>query len=103
MRDRRWPSSRTPTSPCCSTPPAGSPHRGTPIPRGFCKAPAFLAPATTTAQTPVLAATGYVLDQSAQLPDLPARYAADQPPPLGPYRTYQVPITDITTLTGLDL
>ncbi|SEO08272.1 hypothetical protein [Cryobacterium luteum] len=25
------------------------------------------------------------------------------PPPLGPYRTYQVPIKDITDLTGLNL
>lgn len=29
--------------------------------------------------------------------------AAGNPPPLGPFRTFQVPITDIATLTGLDL
>lgn len=28
---------------------------------------------------------------------------AGNPPPLGPFRTFQVPITDIATLTGLDV
>ena len=54
-----------------------------------------------------LAATGYLLDQTPELPDLPAATAraelAGEPPPLGPYRTYQVPIADIATVTGLDL
>ena len=54
-----------------------------------------------------LAATGYVLDQTPELPDLEAAtrraQLAGEPPPLGPYRTYQVPIADIATLTGLDL
>lgn len=55
----------------------------------------------------MLAGTGYVPDQTALLPNLPVRYAAaaadGEPPPLGPYRTYQVPIIDITTLAELDL
>jgi endonuclease G len=87
--------------------PSDPPYRGTQIPLRFWKVAAFLDPTASTAAAPVLAATGYVLDQTAQLPDLPARYAAaaavDQPPPLGPYRTYQVPIADIAALTGLDL
>jgi endonuclease G, mitochondrial len=82
-------------------------YRGTQIPLRFWKAVAFLDPAASSAAAPVLAATGYVLDQTAQLPDLSARYAAaaagGEPPPLGPYRTYQVPLTDIAALTGLDL
>ena len=82
-------------------------YRGTQIPLRFWKVAAFLDPVASSAGAPVLAATGYVLDQTAQLPDLPTRYAAaaaeDQPPPLGPYRTYQVPLTDVTALTGLDL
>src|SRR4051794_8345355 len=87
--------------------PGDPPYRGIQIPLRFWKAAAFLDTAAAAAGAPVLAATGYVLDQTAQLPNLPARYAAatavDQPPPLGPYRTYQVPLTDITALTGLDL
>jgi endonuclease G, mitochondrial len=83
------------------------PYRGTQIPLRFWKVAAFLDPASSDSVAPVLAATGYVLDQTAQLPDLPRRYAAaaaaGQPPPLGPYRTYQVPVSDVSTLTGLDL
>jgi endonuclease G len=48
-----------------------------------------------------------VLDQTPQLDDIDlaeARAAAvGDPPPLGPYRTYQVPISDIAELTGLEL
>ena len=84
-------------------------YRGAQIPRLFWKIAAW---GTTTAQhadtvdaPETLAATGYLLDQSAQLDaiDLQARAAAVDPPPLGAYLTYQVPITDIATLTGLDL
>lgn len=40
---------------------------------------------------------------SKNLPDLPRPEALDDAPPLGPFRTFQAPIQDITTLTGLDL
>ena len=57
----------------------------------------------------VLHAAGFVLDQSPQLEDIdldtvraPARMYGN-PPPLGPYRTYQVPVVDIIDLTGLNL
>jgi|tagenome__1003787_1003787.scaffolds.fasta_scaffold20791286_2 endonuclease G len=81
------------------------PYRGVQVPRRFYKIAAW---ATSAADGPAeLAATGYVLDQTPELPDLPAATAraerAGDPPPLGPYRTYQVPIADIATLTGLDL
>ena len=81
------------------------PYRGVQIPRRFYKIAAW---ATGSADDPAeLVATGYVLDQTPELPDLPAATAeaelAGEPPPLGPYRTYQVPIADIATLTGLDL
>ena len=55
---------------------------------------------------PELAATGYVLDQSAQLDAIDLSDAGAGPgaaPPLGAYLTYQVPVVDIATLTGLDL
>jgi hypothetical protein len=53
-----------------------------------------------------LAATGYVVDQTPQLaglPDVPRPGALDGAPPLGPFRTFQVPLRDIAVLTGLDL
>jgi endonuclease G len=54
----------------------------------------------------VLAASGYVLDQTPQLDDIDlagVRATAGDPPPLGPYRTYQAPISDIAGLTDLEL
>jgi endonuclease G len=80
------------------------PYRGVQIPRRFYKIAAW---ARTLDHRVELAATGYVLDQTPELPDLEAAteraLLAGEPPPLGPYRTYQVPIADIATLTGLDL
>ena len=82
-------------------------YRGTRVPRRFWKIAAWNAGDPTD---PELAATGYVLDQSAQLDLLdlsdepePSGQAQAAPPPLGAYLTYQVPIVDIATLTGLDL
>lgn len=52
-----------------------------------------------------LAATGYVLDQTPSLGPIlerPAR-ADSATPPLGPYRTFQVPIDDIAGATGLSM
>lgn len=56
-----------------------------------------------------LATTGYVLDQTPQLDEVDLRaatereLAADRPPPLGPFRTFQVPVGDIAARTGLGL
>lgn len=76
-------------------------YRGTRIPRRFWKIAAWN---DGDATSPALAATGYVLDQSAQLDriDLTGRAGASIPP-LGAYLTFQVPVVDIATLTGLDL
>lgn len=58
---------------------------------------------------PGLASAGFVLDQTPQLDDVVlARITAqaladDRVPPLGPFRTYQVPVADVAALTGLDL
>lgn len=52
-----------------------------------------------------LAATGYVVDQTPQLkdlPDVPRPGAIDDPPPVGPFPTFQAPIRDIALLTALD-
>jgi endonuclease G len=81
-------------------------YRDVAIPRMFWKIAAWsTTPDTGEART--LAATGYVLDQTPQLDDIDLAtqraLQAGDPPPLGPFRTYQVPISDIATLTGLDL
>ncbi|MFC5931685.1 DNA/RNA non-specific endonuclease [Cryobacterium melibiosiphilum] len=83
-------------------------YRGVKIPHSFWKIAAWT---TTTDDSTALYAAGFVLDQSPQLEDLDldldmvrAQARTDgTPPPLGPYRTYQVPIVDIVDLTGLDL
>ncbi|SDO34456.1 endonuclease G [Klenkia soli] len=77
------------------------------IPLRFYKVAVFvLAHNGTPSGAPVLGATGYVLDQTPQVADLPdilARaHEVGAPPPLGPFRTSQVPIADIAALTGLD-
>ncbi|MER5759927.1 DNA/RNA non-specific endonuclease [Streptomyces sp. NPDC002082] len=75
------------------------PYRGIQVPLRFWKVAAFV-------HNGGLASTGYILDQS---PDLSrdreramAGAKAGDPPPLGPFRTFQVPVTDIVELTGLD-
>jgi DNA/RNA endonuclease G (NUC1) len=88
--------------------PADPAYRGVQIPLRFFKVAVFRDGSQTTGP---LAATGYLLDQTPQLGDLgddvgdvlAEAAAADQPPPLGPFRTYQVPIADLADLTGLDL
>ncbi len=70
-------------------------YRGVAIPRRFFKIAAWW-------QDDVLAATGYVLDQSESLAPILERGAlARDIPPLGAYRTYQVPVADIAAATGL--
>ncbi|MCQ6272906.1 DNA/RNA non-specific endonuclease [Pseudarthrobacter sp. R1] len=74
-------------------------YRGVDIPLRFFKVAAFL-------HHGELAATGYVVDQTPQLTDLAEirrPSAIDDAPPLGPFRTFQVPIRDIVALTALDL
>lgn len=54
-----------------------------------------------------LAATGYVVDQTPQLAGLDdvqkPGAVGDDAPPLGSFRTFQVPIRDIAALIGLEL
>ncbi|MBT1635277.1 DNA/RNA non-specific endonuclease [Clavibacter michiganensis] len=50
-----------------------------------------------------LAATAYLLDQAPQLGDLDRTIATADAPELGPYRTYQVAVSEIGALTGLDV
>jgi len=84
------------------------PYRGSGIPRLFWKIAAWMQPSELQdAAGAVLAATGYMLDQTPALGELDleeerrrAELAGD-PPPLGPFRTFQVPIVDIAALTGL--
>jgi endonuclease G, mitochondrial len=80
--------------------PADPPYRGIRIPLRFWKVVAFV-------QDGALAATGYLLDQTPLVDDLDAAFAgaeaAGTVPPLGAYRTFQVPIADIAALTGVRL
>ncbi|WP_421743250.1 DNA/RNA non-specific endonuclease [Cellulomonas sp.] len=68
-------------------------YRGVGIPRLFWKVAAWAGPD--------LRATAFVLDQTPFVTSLQA--AADEVPPLGPFRTFQVPVADVEDLTGLDL
>lgn len=80
-------------------------YRGVRIPQQFWKVAAWSSAGT-------LSASGYLLDQSPQLGDIDlgdidratasARQDSATVPPLGPFRTFQVPIADIAAITGLD-
>jgi endonuclease G len=76
------------------------PYRGIQIPLRFWKVVAFV-------QDGALAATGYILDQTPLVHDLDTvlaeAAAAGEVPPLGEFRTFQVPIADIAVLAGVDL
>jgi endonuclease G len=76
------------------------PYRGIQVPLRFWKVVAFV-------QDGALAATGYLLDQSPLVDDLQgaldAAAAAGNVPPLGAFRTFQVPIADIAVLAGVVL
>ncbi|MBT2496835.1 DNA/RNA non-specific endonuclease [Microbacterium sp. ISL-59] len=69
------------------------PYRGIRIPLRFWKIAAWQGPGG-------LAAAGFVLDQS-DLVD--TREGVLAVPPLGAFRTFQVPIADVAALTGIDL
>ncbi|SFJ73420.1 endonuclease G [Cellulomonas sp. KH9] len=79
-------------------------YRGVRLPRRFWKVVAWSLDAGRR-----LASAAFVLDQTPLLPaselaaTTHAAAGADEPPPLGPYRTYQVPVADVADLTGLDL
>ena len=78
------------------------PYRGVQIPRKFWKVAAWTMDGK-------LAAAGFLLDQSPLLGKVELKKAirerllADEPPPLGPFRTFQVPVRQIAELTGLSL
>jgi endonuclease G len=74
-------------------------YRGIQVPRRFWKIAAWAT--ESPAEGRVLAATGYLLDQSEVLD--PVLQASAELPPLGAYLTYQVPLVDLATLTGLEL
>jgi endonuclease G len=80
--------------------PDDPPYRGIQIPLRFWKVAAFV-------QDGALAATGYILDQTPLVDDLDAALAdaaaVGAVPPLGAFRTFQVPIADIAVLAGVDL
>jgi endonuclease G len=79
-------------------------YRGVQLPLRFWKIAAW-----ATRDGAALQTAGYLLDQSPELDDadleraeLRARDAGDLPP-LGPFRTFQVPVRDIAALTGLEI
>jgi endonuclease G len=80
-------------------------YRGVGIPQAFWKVAAWT---TEEAGTAALRAAAFVLDQAPQLTDIDLNDASAQalidgsPPPLGPYLSYQVPVEDVASLTGLD-
>jgi endonuclease G, mitochondrial len=75
--------------------PADPAYRGIQVPLRFWKVVAFV-------QDGALAATGYLLDQTPLVGDLEAA-SAGAAPPLGAFRTFQVPVADIAAMTGVDL
>jgi endonuclease G len=78
---------------------ADPPYRDIQVPLRFWKVVAFV-------QDGALAATGYLLDQTPIVDDLGAAIEETVPgqlPPLGPFRTFQVPIADIAALAGVAL
>jgi endonuclease G len=79
-------------------------YRGVQLPLRFWKIAAW-----ATHDGGALRTAGYLLDQSSQLDDADLERASlraqedSELPPLGPYRTFQVPVRDIAALTGLEI
>jgi endonuclease G len=79
-------------------------YRGVQLPLRFWKIAAW-----ATRDGAALQTAGYLLDQSPELDDADLERAelrardAGHPPPLGPFRTFQVPVRDIAALTGLEI
>lgn len=69
------------------------PYRGIRIPLRFWKIAAWVGPSG-------LASAGFVLDQRELVDTRDGLLAA---PPLGAFRTFQVPVSDIAAMTGVDL
>lgn len=82
-------------------------YRGVQVPRRFYKVAAWAGRPGTDGSPAALAAAAFVLDQTPQPEDvdLATRRALSEGlvPPLGPFRTFQVPVGDVADLTGLDL
>lgn len=78
------------------------PYRGVQIPQKFWKIAAW----TMNGR---LAAAGFLLDQSPLLGKeelaqaIRERLLADEPPPLGPFHTFQVPLRRVSALAGIPL
>jgi len=83
-------------------------YRGVQVPRLFWKVVAWAVP-DDGGDGVRPAAVAHVLDQTPQLAEVDLRAAearaqrVDAPPPLGPFRTFAVPVADVASLTGLDL
>jgi endonuclease G len=71
-------------------------YRGVQIPRRFWKIAAWSSAGS-------LACAAFLLDQGELLDalDLPSALPSDTPPDLGPFRTFQLAVSQLTTLTGL--
>jgi endonuclease G len=93
--------------------PSDPPYRGTQIPRRFWKVATWTVGSPTVGDRQLRSAA-FVLDQTPNLDDLENRgdlepgdesrgALPDAPPPLGPFRTFQVPVSDVARATGLDL
>jgi endonuclease G len=85
-------------------------YRGVGIPQAFWKVVAWTTGDSSTggSTTAELRAAAFVLDQSPQLSDIDLNDASARalidgdPPPLGPYFSFQVPVDDVASLSGLD-
>ena len=76
--------------------PADPVYRGVRIPLRFYKIAAWL-------QRGKIAATGYILDQIELVQPILSAALRDDGEPLGAFKTFQVPVQDIATLTGLSM
>ncbi|MCD5345360.1 DNA/RNA non-specific endonuclease [Agromyces sp. H3Y2-19a] len=76
---------------------AGDPeYRGIRVPLRFWKVVAWNARGA-------LAATAFIVDQAPLVDTSEARPVVGGAPPLGPFRTFQVPVADVAELTGLEM
>jgi endonuclease G len=76
-------------------------YRGIQIPRRFWKIAAWTS--MDDAAQPILRAAGFILDQGPTLDGIDLSLRAESVPPLGPFLTYQAPVFDIASITGLAL
>ncbi|MET0298008.1 MAG: DNA/RNA non-specific endonuclease [Microbacterium sp.] len=79
--------------------PEDPPYRGILIPRRFWKVAAWVTADEEGA--PVLASAGFVLDQTDLIDRATSRAVAVEP--LGGFRTFQVPVSEVEDLSGVDL